>query len=103
MAGMAGIGKKASCGVIYLCAQQDRAVCQKRRACGDPRLVRAPSQREGSRDRIVKLRAQLFAEIRAIPACSTHQDRKSTRLNSSHRCISYAVFCLKKKKTRQTI
>src|SRR5437763_9566133 len=25
------------------------------------------------------------------------QDRKSTRLNSSHRCISYAVFCLKKK------
>src|SRR5437763_8248599 len=26
-----------------------------------------------------------------------HQDRKSTRLNSSHRCISYAVFCLIKK------
>src|SRR5437764_4116805 len=26
-----------------------------------------------------------------------HIDRKSTRLNSSHRCISYAVFCLKKK------
>src|ERR1017187_10235774 len=25
-------------------------------------------------------------------------DRKSTRLNSSHRCIPYAVFCLKKKK-----
>src|ERR1017187_2721953 len=24
------------------------------------------------------------------------RDRKSTRLNSSHRCISYAVFCLKK-------
>src|SRR5437764_7063030 len=28
----------------------------------------------------------------------TLKDRKSTRLNSSHRCISYAVFCLKKKK-----
>src|SRR5437764_6426741 len=28
-------------------------------------------------------------------------DRKSTRLNSSHRCISYAVFCLKKKKKRK--
>src|SRR5258708_27559029 len=27
-----------------------------------------------------------------------HQDRKSTRLNSSHQIISYAVFCLKKKK-----
>src|SRR5438309_6787730 len=29
-----------------------------------------------------------------------HQDRKSTRLNSSHSSISYAVFCLKKKKTK---
>src|SRR5207248_11261850 len=28
------------------------------------------------------------------------RDRKSTRLNSSHRTISYAVFCLKKKKPR---
>src|SRR5437762_9095145 len=28
-------------------------------------------------------------------------DRKSTRLNSSHRCISYAVFCLKKKKKKR--
>src|SRR5437879_6775650 len=28
------------------------------------------------------------------------KDRKSTRLNSSHRCISYAVFCLKKKKKK---
>src|SRR5437764_2107299 len=30
---------------------------------------------------------------------SKRADRKSTRLNSSHRCISYAVFCLKKKRT----
>src|SRR2546427_4825534 len=29
------------------------------------------------------------------------QDRKSTRLNSSHSQISYAVFCLKKKKTKK--
>src|SRR5438105_10403604 len=29
-------------------------------------------------------------------------DRKSTRLNSSHEWISYAVFCLKKKKKKQT-
>src|SRR2546427_5528012 len=29
---------------------------------------------------------------------SRHRDRKSTRLNSSHSQISYAVFCLKKKK-----
>src|SRR5260221_9887563 len=31
-------------------------------------------------------------------SCSTARDRKSTRLNSSHTVISYAVFCLKKKK-----
>src|SRR2546421_5145918 len=30
-----------------------------------------------------------------------HEDRKSTRLNSSHDQISYAVFCLKKKKKKQ--
>src|SRR2546426_7529822 len=30
-----------------------------------------------------------------------HGDRKSTRLNSSHLVISYAVFCLKKKEARQ--
>src|SRR5437762_11382676 len=35
-------------------------------------------------------------------ALASHlQDRKSTRLNSSHRCISYAVFCLKKKKKKK--
>src|SRR2546429_4914390 len=32
------------------------------------------------------------------PTLSSSQDRKSTRLNSSHGYISYAVFCLKKKK-----
>src|SRR5207248_5431606 len=31
------------------------------------------------------------------------RDRKSTRLNSSHRTISYAVFCLKKKKIVNTV
>src|SRR3712207_7396633 len=31
------------------------------------------------------------------------EDRKSTRLNSSHANISYAVFCLKKKKTKDAI
>src|SRR5437879_11770090 len=33
-----------------------------------------------------------------LAALTLARDRKSTRLNSSHRCISYAVFCLKKKK-----
>src|SRR5690606_40701282 len=34
----------------------------------------------------------------ARPSSTTSSDRKSTRLNSSHVKISYAVFCLKKKK-----
>src|SRR5437660_7814121 len=36
------------------------------------------------------------------PAESARRDRKSTRLNSSHVAISYAVFCLKKKKNKRT-
>src|SRR5687768_17767107 len=35
---------------------------------------------------------------RGVPGANTTKDRKSTRLNSSHGYISYAVFCLKKKK-----
>src|SRR5258708_39791795 len=37
----------------------------------------------------------------ALAPCTTGIDRKSTRLNSSHQIISYAVFCLKKKKTEK--
>src|SRR5437762_7145063 len=36
-------------------------------------------------------------QCRSSRGCWQVADRKSTRLNSSHRCISYAVFCLKKK------
>src|SRR5690348_16237075 len=36
-----------------------------------------------------------------VPSCPTVKDRKSTRLNSSHPSISYAVFCLKKKKNKK--
>src|SRR5205807_9013920 len=49
--------------------------------------------------------------VRGRPVCfprppdphrtSTHRDRKSTRLNSSHLVISYAVFCLKKKNPKR--
>src|SRR5690242_20840057 len=38
--------------------------------------------------------------VREAPHRSRSQDRKSTRLNSSHMSISYAVFCLKKKKEK---
>src|SRR5437762_8771232 len=42
--------------------------------------------------------APVLPLLHAVPK----PDRKSTRLNSSHRCISYAVFCLKKKKKNKT-
>src|SRR6267142_4053468 len=41
---------------------------------------------------------QRFDNAQEIKLASAAEDRKSTRLNSSHMSISYAVFCLKKKK-----
>src|SRR5437870_10674374 len=41
--------------------------------------------------------AEIFGTMKPIPADRLVSDRKSTRLNSSHVAISYAVFCLKKK------
>src|SRR5258708_23379309 len=43
--------------------------------------------------------ARLAAEA-GVSVVAVSLDRKSTRLNSSHQIISYAVFCLKKKKKR---
>src|SRR2546430_12140103 len=43
---------------------------------------------------------QVFGVGNAHLGILATRDRKSTRLNSSHSQISYAVFCLKKKKTR---
>src|SRR3712207_7756591 len=42
-------------------------------------------------------------ELAKLRLPGTQEDRKSTRLNSSHANISYAVFCLKKKKTMSII
>src|SRR5207248_5765994 len=51
------------------------------------------------RDREARHRASIRREahLRILSEVPDQQDRKSTRLNSSHRTISYAVFCLKKK------
>src|SRR3989454_3166206 len=43
-----------------------------------------------------------IVSYRYAPGSEVSADRKSTRLNSSHLVISYAVFCLKKKKKRST-
>src|SRR5256885_11439620 len=45
---------------------------------------------------------QVLGHTGILCKCS-RRDRKSTRLNSSHLVISYAVFCLKKKKKKQII
>src|SRR2546429_3570134 len=62
------------------------------------------------RGQIIRVNQSAFQEVHAVekldslgikqPRRQPHtlQDRKSTRLNSSHGYISYAVFCLKKKK-----
>src|SRR3712207_7096837 len=58
---------------------------------GGGRRGQRPARRGGHREDGVLAPAQDARERR---------DRKSTRLNSSHANISYAVFCLKKKKTK---
>src|SRR2546426_12035290 len=59
--------------------------------------------------RFVRQRGVRLRELDQYPSAATagrhvhfRPDRKSTRLNSSHLVISYAVFCLKKKKKTQT-
>src|SRR2546426_4874358 len=62
----------------------------------------------GAKKKALALPAALFdgtvneaALHRAVVTYLANQDRKSTRLNSSHLVISYAVFCLKKKKNKR--
>src|SRR5688572_32454019 len=55
--------------------------------------------KENAENFLARLQASLGACARAERA-PWWEDRKSTRLNSSHSQISYAVFCLKKKKNR---
>src|SRR5690606_41226812 len=58
-------------------------------------------KRSGGRRRVKSPHVRLPNHRHINRPSSVHQDRKSTRLNSSHVKISYAVFCLKKKKKRK--
>src|SRR5437667_6371723 len=62
--------------------------------------VEGTRRAEPERGTRVGLRERYAGEdVAAGAAATSSPDRKSTRLNSSHITISYAVFCLKKKKT----
>src|SRR5256885_13002408 len=60
-------------------------------------LFRSPARRNA----VASHERQRIAEDIVMNHSLVQTDRKSTRLNSSHLVISYAVFCLKKKKTAQ--
>src|SRR2546426_8995642 len=63
--------------------------------------------RSSAQEAIMAKIALLLAWITVLPTFGKHRilmnriDRKSTRLNSSHLVISYAVFCLKKKNNKK--
>src|SRR5258708_10296449 len=59
---------------------------------------RGDSRDRGTRYRRADERPTRDRHVRSFHRRRTRLDRKSTRLNSSHQIISYAVFCLKKKK-----
>src|SRR2546430_5281534 len=65
---------------------------------GEPHLPVEPRLMRRHESRAARHVARLPAELVLPPVHAVPADRKSTRLNSSHSQISYAVFCLKKKK-----
>src|SRR5438876_1616599 len=64
-------------------------------------IGRAIAQLFAKQGAAVFLAARTAKELAAVAKEISGRDRKSTRLNSSHPSISYAVFCLKKKKKKQ--
>src|SRR2546430_15655082 len=64
------------------------------------RLAATRSRRASDIRQRSNLRASVRSAHESISVRQPHRDRKSTRLNSSHSQISYAVFCLKKKKKK---
>src|SRR5438876_8804047 len=65
--------------------------------CSNPSGIFSWESAVCDRNRAIKQRTK-FIFICQLPQKGLGIDRKSTRLNSSHPSISYAVFCLKKKK-----
>src|SRR5690606_39334069 len=70
---------------------------REHRAMAAPRMVGMAVGHHGARGRARRVDPQVGG-LHIDAALMRLEDRKSTRLNSSHVKISYAVFCLKKKK-----
>src|SRR5262245_64040407 len=71
----------------------------------DRLILPAAAEVQASRDRLRRWITGLLCLLLLLTIADLlirAQDRKSTRLNSSHLGISYAVFCLKKKKQKNT-
>src|SRR2546429_6726687 len=71
---------------FFRCTCKYKNIKSKDKICSDNRM---------KEDRMEK--TSCYAREKSTVGCARHTDRKSTRLNSSHGYISYAVFCLKKK------
>src|SRR5947209_13861861 len=94
------------CGLVLsgrACADGQREKAHCRGATGDAANVpeRRSERLTGFRPSGPTGHAYVVVDERHIHHVGALVDRKSTRLNSSHANISYAVFCLKKKKTKQ--
>src|SRR5574340_1623217 len=94
---------------VRLCAAPETAAHQAHRGAWD-----SPGKNTGvgchfllqcikvkSESKVAQSCPTLSDPMDCSPPGSSVQDRKSTRLNSSHQKISYAVFCLKKKKKQR--
>src|SRR5688572_31957061 len=80
-------------------AGRRRDTCRRSDSRTEQALLRARPLRSIAR---ISLRETLQGSLRVVVEEDDAADRKSTRLNSSHSQISYAVFCLKKKKRTQS-
>src|SRR2546429_7337214 len=70
------------------------------RSSGSRRILGHAGQTLGTAAGLIAIARLHHHAQQRLGAAGADEDRKSTRLNSSHGYISYAVFCLKKKKNR---
>src|SRR5699024_12831750 len=84
---------------IYIGTTKIVAIVGRRNAHGKIEVLGVGTAKSlGVHKGIVNNISQTIQSIKSAVAQAQSRDRKSTRLNSSHVSISYAVFCLKKKK-----